>query len=1102
MITLVEGGFFAGGRELLKSRIEKLCDCGKKAFLIVPEQDTVSSEDEMAEYLSSSAPLYVEVTNFTRFSDVVFRSVGGTCKKNADSARRALVMWKVLTDLAPTLEASTQRGELTHGRVIKALAAVKQMQNSAVSAADLFDAGIKVAEHPEDARLRAKLSDISKIMVLYNALMSERGFSYDDELLKAAEKIRESNGAFLADTEFFIDGFTSFTEPQYRVIAELAKHCRVTVSLIIPKASPEAYEYSEARDTHKKLVSLASKAGVDVKLERIDGRAEAGSLLLSEITDMLWKSNGKIDTDSLSDTESLKIFEADTPYEECEFIAEDIRRRVICGADYSDFGIIVRNSENYRGILDVAFEKANVPLFLSQKTDVCAYEAVKLIYSALSAVCNGFERADVISYAKCSLSGLRRELADELELYCEKWQINGKRFTDGIAWNMNPAGYTERRKESDEEKLLRIENARNTIINPLSVLNDGVTSAKTVKDYSSTVVDFLTLLNIEEKLKKSYEEEKLLFGGASQTAQIWKTICTALDTLCEVLGDEVVTPQAYFCLLKITFSEVNIGKIPAFSEEVAVESANVARMRNKKHVYILGANAGVFPATADEDYYFTDKDKSTLSSLGLDLFEDSDIKGARELYYFTRALSFAKRSVTITYSSMDVSFKAIAPSDAIARIKALTGGRVHARKISSLDASEKTFSPEYAIEHLTQDASESHEIKSALRELGFDKLLDVSSGDIKNTSLKISEKTIDSLYGKSIPMTQSKLELFAKCPMSYFCTYNIGLKDNERAEFDARNIGNFLHAVLEKFFYKLKELGKSISEIDENEKLSLIHGVAEEYISHCFEGIPKTSARLKHTVNKLTAYTKPIIDNLCDEFSDCKYEPTFFELEINNKNLDTPSPVIFNTDTGKKIYISGKIDRVDVYESDENIYVRVIDYKSGKKVFSPSDIENGMNLQMFLYLKAIVDTDNRQFLSKLDPTAQKQLIPAGVLYVKAGVDDVRASHNTEEAVFDASKDKRQRIGMILEDEDSISAMNQNYIPVKFKKNGEPDSYTRKYLYTQDGWEQINKTIENAVKSITEKMLSGSIDALPFAKNKGKSDVCEYCKFKPICRNAN
>ena len=1102
MITLIEGGFFAGGRELVKSRIADLCKNGRRAFLIVPEQDTVSSENEMADFLPANAPLFVEVTNFTRFSDVIFRTQGGATEKNSDPVKRALVMWKTLTELSPVLEASSRCGEVSHGSVSKMLTTVKQLQSFAISPQSLADAEIAVAERKEDGRLRAKLADVSKIMILYNSLMEEKLSSAEDEILVAVKKLTEADENFLQDTEIFIEGFTSFTEPQYRMISALAKRCNVTVSLILPKASFESYEYTETRDTHKKIYSLANKLGIDVRLEKRDGRSEAGSLLLSEVTDLIWKSNGKIDEDALIDTESLRIFEAENTYDECDFIAADIRRRVMEGADYSDFGVIARNAESYRGIIDVSFKKAAIPFFLSQKTDVSSFEAIKLIYSALAAVSGGFARADVIAYAKCSLSGLDRELADELELYAEKWQINGKRFTDGVTWNMNPSGYSERRSERDEEKLLRIDSARNTIITPLTLLAEGISNAKTVKEHATALVDFLVALDVEKKLKIKSEEDRLLLGGANETERIWKTICSALDSLCDILGDTKATPETFYCLLKITFSETNIGKIPAFAEEVVIESANIARMRDKKHVYIIGANAGVFPASADDDSFFTDKDKITLSALGLPIEADSSLKGAQELYYFTRSLSFAKKSATITYSKADASFKASAPSDAILRIKALTKDAITPKSTANLTSSDKTYSPDYAVEHISTLDPEYEEIKRALTDLGYEDKLRVSEGEVKNAALKLSKDAVDSIYGQNMSMSQSKLELFVKCPMNYFCKYNVGLNENERAEFDSKNIGEFLHAVLENFFRKLKKMGSSISDISEEEKLSLIRNVADDYISRCFDGIPKTSMRLKTTVDKLTAYTKPIVDNLCDEFSDCEYEPTFFELDIDSREADKPDPIIFNTDTGRKVYIGGKIDRVDTLAKDDKIYVRVVDYKSGSKVFSPSDIERGLNLQMFLYLKAIVDTDKEEFIKTIDPDTEKKLIPAGVLYVKANVEDVKAEHNTPEDIFDAAKDTRRRLGMVLDDPDSLSAMHRDYTPLRFKTNGDLDSRAKKYLYTEEDWERINKTIEDSVKSICNKMTEGSIDALPLKNNKGQSEACKYCKFKAICRNAN
>ena len=1106
MITLIEGGFFAGGHEMITDVIKRLCLSKKKSILIVPEQQTVNAEAEMADVLEESMPLYSEVTNFTRFTNTVFRSLGGLTDESADSVKRTLIMWKTLTELSPLLQSYKQRREISAGSIEKMLGAVKQMQSFSITPTELFDSAKKLSEKTDidvDARLVSKLSDMAMIMTLYKKLMGDHFSDSDDALLLAEKKITSADVDFLTDTEFFIDGFTSFTEPQYKLLSAIMKRSDVTVFLNLPKHFSDSYEYTEIKNTRTRLVSLASNLSIDIRSRKIDGRKNAPPLL-TEITALLWKNNAKVYCETLNNCDSLRIYEAETPYDECDFVAQDIKRRVISGAKYSDFGIIARNIDSFSGILDVSFEKAKIPLFTSKRSDISSYEVIKLIYSAFAVVTGGFKKEDVISYAKCSLSNVERSLADEFELYVEKWQINGRRFTDGTVWNMNPLGYTDKRRAKDEEKLLRINLAREKIISPLVAFAEDINAAQTVKDYLTALVGFMTELNVEENLKIKSEEEAFLKGKqkALDMQRLFGIICDSLDKLYDVLADSKVSPQVFLNLLKITLSATDIGRIPSFKEQVVAGSANIVRMYGKKHIYIIGANAGIFPEAVSDDSYFNDNDKRALSKLGLSINADTDMRSAAELYYFSRAISFAEQSVSILYSAKDTSFKAYSPSDAITRIRDLTDGKIRPKKLSEISQTDKVFTPEYALEHLSVTESEYSALKSAVTKFGFEDRIAISESPIKNVGLRLSRESLDTLYGQSIPMTQSKLDLYASCPMSYFCTYNLSLTNDERAEFDSRNIGNFLHSILEHFFKELKERGKNIASITEEEKTTLIAKVSKEYISKCFEGIPETSKRLEDTISKLSKSAKPIIDGLCEEFKNCEYEPIFFELEIDKYDNEKPAPIIFKTDDGKEIFITGKIDRVDKFSDGDDVYVRVIDYKSGRKVFSPSDIKNGTNLQMFLYLKSIVETERRGFREILGVKGNGRVIPAGVLYVKTAIDNAKISKNSQEELNAALKANQARLGMLLEDEKSIGAMNSEFIPVKYKKDGSFDSRSLSKLYTLSGWDAISETIENSVKAITEKMASGDIDALPLKKHSGKSDACSYCNFKAICRNAS
>ena len=1098
MLTLIEGGFFAGCHEKIAEEIKTLVSSGNKAYLIVPEQQTVNAEREMTDLLPPSYPLVFEVTNFTRFANTVFRRLGGLSKESASSAKKALVMWRTLTELLPTLEAYGGK-EITSGGVAKMLSAVKQMQSFSINPSELADAAAALENEGgaiADKRLVAKIKDMASIMSLYKRILNENFSDTDDELLIAEEKINSAKEDFLADTRIYIDGFASFTEPQYKVISALIKRCDVTVCLTLPKSAESAFEFSEIKAAHPRLVKLSAESDADTRLLRIDGQHNSPSPLISDIASLLWRSFGSIDKDFLKDNKSLRIYEAETPYDECDFVAQDIKKRVMNGARYSDFGIIARSITSYIGILDNAFKKARIPLFLSARSDVESYEVIRLIYSAFSAVTGGYSRQDVITYAKCSLSGAMRQEVDEFELYAEKWQINGSRFTDGIFWNMNPSGYTERRRRDHDEKLSRIDRTRSVIITPLMNFEESLKSAATVKDYAAALMNFLTSLDIEKRLfEKSGEDSQ------ASTDKVWHLICDSLDSIYTVLGNTKCTPDVFLSLLKTAFSESDIGRIPAFVEQVTAGSADTARMYGKKYIYIIGANRGVFPAAVEDDSYFTDKDKSTLIRVGLLLEKDSDIRSARELYYFTRAISYARVGVNLVYAEKDTSFKAMQPSDAITRICALTDGAIRPIKLSALPLKEKAYTEEYALEHINQKAPEFRALSNALDKTEAKDRLRISEGKIKNIGLSLGDDAVDKLYGSTINMTQSRIDNFIGCPMNYFCKYNLGLDPNRRVEFDNSNIGTFIHSVLENFFAELKARGRKISDITDKEKDDLIKLAAEKYTSVCFEGIVTASARLQNTIKNLCRMARPIIDGLCDEFSDCEYEPTFFELKISSEGKELPSPAIFNTGSGKRVCIFGTMDRVDTYKCGEDVYVRVVDYKTGGKDFSPKDIQNGENLQMFLYLKSVVETGSDVFREKIGVGSEGRLIPAGVIYVKTSVKDGSITKNSQSEAMASVKANQQRLGMILDDAESIKAMNPDFLPIKYKKNGEPDYHSKAKLYTLEGWERMNDTISNVMTDICDRMLSGDIDATPLKKG-GKAKICEYCDFKAICRNAS
>ena len=1091
MLNIIEGGLSSIADTELKELIINLTENGRRTLLLVPEQEALSKEKEYAKILPKSAPLTFEVTNFTRLADSIFRRLGGVANEYSDKAKEALFMWKTLTELSPTLYMTAGKKEISYGMVAKALSAYKEMRSLTLTSEDLsFLSGRESLSG--NVRLKNKLSDLSRIMAMYKSTLNERFCESGDDIEALAQKLADSD-TLLSDTVIFISGFTSFTEPQYKVIEELTRLCETNVRLPISKRTEDLFEYSEIKKTKERLIRIADKLSVKKSIIRKDALSQDKNPTIYEASELLFRAFGKLDADF--EREAIRVFEAQDPYEECDFVASDIKRLIIEGYSPRDFAIVMKNEEKYLGILDVSLAEAKIPFFISKKKDVSSFEPIKLIYTAMSAVDKGFLREDVIAYAKCGFSNITREACDEFELYTEKWQLTKDSFTNFEDWSMNPDGYTERSPKDRDEILKRINETKDSIILPLLKFKDNRSAAKDAKSHARALYDFLVDISLFDMIEErcieleSYGE----YEAAEEERMLWKIICDSLDTIADTLGDTPIDEAGFIGLLKIVFSEASVGRIPSFYDEVTVGSADMIRLREKKRVYLLGVNHGEFPASPKERSYFTDSDKLALSTNGVEIEPEGEINYAHELFSFVRAFTSPKESVTLLYSTRNESFSASVRSEVIDRLSEISQNKITPKKIKDIPIHERIYFPSQAINSL-DEATE--EIISALDGAGYSRELSIAEGNIRNLSLSLSADTLSTLYGDTISLTQTRIDKYVACPLSYYLRYNLNLSENERAEFDARNIGTFIHAILENFFGEIKD-SSDISSLTEEKKHDLIERSAKSFLSSLLRDGGISTMRVEILLKRLSTAVTPVVDSLCEELAGSRFIPRYFELRIGKEN-GGPTPPTFVDEDGKKVCIYGSIDRVDTYKSGEDVYVRVIDYKTGAKKFSPSDLDEGKNLQMFLYLKSVVDSKNGEFLKDIGIEGGGRLIPAGVIYVKTDMKDVTISKMDDSEAERAVKKGQERRGMILDDKESISAMNAQFLPVKFSKvTGEVQESSKQFLYTLPEWTTLMEKIETKVNSISKRMRSGEIGTT----EEKKAPPCSYCKFKPICRKS-
>ena len=254
-----------------------------------------------------------------------------------------------------------------------------------------------------------------------------------------------------------------------------------------------------------------------------------------------------------------------------------------------------------------------------------------------------------------------------------------------------------------------------------------------------------------------------------------------------------------------------------------------------------------------------------------------------------------------------------------------------------------------------------------------------------------------------------------------------------------------------------------------------------DYIEEFLGGLEDKPRRLRYTIERLTQNVREILLSMIDEFAASQFVPVGFEVALG----DRKHPFAFDAG-GRTVLLSGMVDRIDLWEIGGVKYVRVVDYKSGRKEFSFSDIENGFGIQLLLYLFALLADD---------PTMQ----PAGVLYKPIGKQRIALKPGMSREKMEAEIRKAQRSkGLILDDDGVILAMeavgegkSAQFIPVAI--DGGKVSRSRSSLADRRQFDILKAHISRLLRETRDALVAGSIDCDPF------SDSCDFCDYHRICR---
>lgn len=1069
MLQILTGRAGSGKTAWVLARMKQEGGC-RPQLLVVPEQASFEMEVRLCRENGNQAGAYGEVLSFTRLENRVLTQTGGAARPVLDEGGRLLVMYAALRAVQDNLTVyamPSQKPEF----LSSLLTTMDELKSYCVTGEQLAQVG-EETEGVDGEKLR----DLGLIFGAYEAITARGALDPRDRLTRLAEKLKKT--PFFQARDIYLDGFTDFTPQQGLVLEELLRQAHtVTLTLTCGEEEEEGI-FAPAYKTIAWIKRIAQRVGCPVAEEHIPMQTKGPTPPLRHLEQSLFV-HPLVPYEGAWD-ESVVVRVLSSPREEVAWAAGEIRELVRRGeVRYRDIVVTARSIDPYWEQLEGLFAQYDIPLFQADKTDILQKPIFTLITAALDAVNGGYLYEDMFRYLKTGLAGITLDECDRLENYVLTWDIRGSRWTSKKGWTLHPGGYHQRFTPQDEEQLEALNAIRLRVIQPLERLRKE--AGDTIGAQVLALYRFLEEIQAPEALEA--RSTALLEQGepelARQYSQLWEIFCGALEQCQAMLGEMEANFGDFSRLLRLLLSRYSVGTIPASLDRVTAGDAQRLGSRACKVLFLLGADESAIPQVTPGQGLLTDRDRALLEEYGLTLSPQMEEKISRENTIVYTTCAQPSRRLYVSWPAQGESGGEKRPSFLVQRLEALFP---HAYGKGKVEPSP---------DRLRSLAAQLPQARAALREEAVCQRLfqHLDQGACWHRG-RLSAEAVKTLYGEKVAMSASRMDQYKSCHFAYFLRYGLEAKDRHPAGFHAPEYGTFVHFVLEHVLRAVRAKG-GIAQVSDQELQDLTAQAVEDYVFQELGGMDQQTPRFHYLFRRLERNIRAVVANVAEELRASDFQPIFFELGFGEgKQL----PPVELTEGGVTLRLSGFVDRVDGWIKNGRIYLRVVDYKTGRKSFDLTEVWNGLGLQMLLYLFAL--EEKGETLLGLPP------VPAGVLYLPARDAMIAGSRTMDEHTRQRLLDKELvRKGLVLEDDEVLQAMEHGEGGLRFlplKVSARTGKITGDALVSAQklGW--LKKHTQQILSQICQEIAAGNIDADPFWRGPDKN-ACQYCEFFRACQ---
>lgn len=878
--------------------------------------------------------------------------------------------------------------------------------------------------------LSNRLLDIAYIYIKYSKICLDNMADENDKFDDATAKINKSD--MFKNADIYIDSFTGFTKQEMDMLAGIFKLAKsVNISII----SGDADIFNDSKQTIKYISEKYTQC------------------VINPINQTNSNINPFVILGDSSDSENINLYIAQDIFSECEFVLGTILRLIKEeGYKFSDFTVSAKDFSKYNEIFAVLSENYAVPIYLTQRTNILDKSLFTLIFAVLDIILYNFNLDDMIKYIKTGLTGLSLSEAYILESYAQSVNINGK------AW-LEDFDVTD--ILLNDENINDINSIRQKLILPIVNLKQNIKKCNSALDYSKAIYQFCEHINITHTIG-DIADRLANTQARDEYLKAYDVFISALEQF-TIIEHTDINLEKFIALLKNVLSVMDIGTIPALVDMVYAGDLVRNFALPGKVSFILGVNDDMF--TDNNMGIFTGKDAGDLIGAGLEFIDDYISIKNRDEFLIYKAILMTRDKVFISYKKVDISGEAMYPAHIINNMKN-TNIILEDLGFYRSQAPKPCF--QLACNPTGVYGQAAYEYYKNTEK--FKQILEFS----KKQNKILAQDRVKRLYGEKLKLSASKIGMQASCRFAFFMQYGLRAKKRRKYDMDSLKMGNFIHFVLENVIPNISD------DMEFNKKLT--DKYIKLYVSEFIGDMSKKTARFRYIFNKLCEQTYKILENIIDEINSSDFKPLDFELEFG-ENAQLPA-----IDISINAMLEGKIDRVDGYIKDNKLYIRVLDYKSSKKSINLTDIYNGINLQMLIYLFALKKISLDRY-KKLNNNIE-DVLPASALYIQSKI-PVKNSQQELLKHF-------QRDGIILDDTDIIKAMEKSsspkFLPIKFNVDGSVRSSS--FVISPLKMVRLSNFIDKKLKDLADEISFGDVSENPYVY--GSDSSCTYCEYKQAC----